>query len=64
MNRYSSRNPLRRLHNGTARLARWLSFEIAMLRSSRELRTPDGRRFVELSSLVEGYLVTRLNEKR
>jgi hypothetical protein len=62
VNRYSLRDLRWRLENGLARTIRRLAFEKAMLACSRKLWTAAGRRFVELSLLVEKYLLTRIND--
>jgi SAM-dependent methyltransferase len=62
VNRYFFRDLRCRLENSAARVIRRLAFEKTMLHCDRLLWTPEGRRFVELSLLVEGYLLNRLGE--
>src|SRR6266480_4796183 len=45
-----------------ARVIKRLQFERAMLGSNRALWTSEGRRFVEVDLLVEGYLHKRLEQ--
>jgi SAM-dependent methyltransferase len=61
VNKYFLRDTYRRIERSVRQAARRLTFELATLWLPRALRTPAGKRFEELGSLVEGYLLHQMN---
>jgi SAM-dependent methyltransferase len=61
VNKYFLRDTYWRVERSVRRAARHLTFELATFRLPPTLRTPAGKRFEELGSLVEGYLFHKIN---
>jgi SAM-dependent methyltransferase len=61
VNKYLLRDTYRRVERSVRRAGRRLAFELATIRLPPMLRTPAGKRFEELGSLVEGYLLHQMN---